>query len=57
MTGRRLIGSRFKLYFTDPERVEAAIKQVVQQVRITNCEYEQKELERQLRVSEARNVG
>jgi PAS domain S-box-containing protein len=33
-----LIGSRFKRYFTDPDRAEAGIKEVVQEGKVTNYE-------------------
>src|SRR5688500_3972472 len=37
-TRDELIGAPFKNYFTDPERAEAAIKQVLSEKKVTNCE-------------------
>jgi len=37
-TRDELIGAPFKNYFTDPERAEAAIKLVLREKKLTNCE-------------------
>jgi PAS domain S-box-containing protein len=37
-TRDELIGAPFKNYFTDPERAEAAINQVLSEKKVTNCE-------------------
>jgi PAS domain S-box-containing protein len=37
-TRDELIGAPFKSYFTDPERAEATIKQVLTEGKVTNCE-------------------
>ena len=37
-TREELIGSRFKNYFTDPERAEDGIRQVLREGRVTNYE-------------------
>jgi PAS domain S-box-containing protein len=37
-TRDELIGAPFKNYFTDPEKAEAAIKQVLSEKKLTNCE-------------------
>ena len=38
LTRNELIGSPFKNYFTDPDRAEAGIQQVLKQGRVTNYE-------------------